>query len=107
MAEKRHVFEEKLTKGEDIDEDVLLESFKRNENNSLRILLGLYKGQYFKLFMAVLLFAVKHTPVWVLPIATANIILVMSKGNSTSQKLYKKNDENSKKSADRKSLKTA
>ena len=74
MTEYKHVFEEKLTKGEDIDEDVLLESFKRNEHNSLKILLGLYKGQYFKLFMAVLLFAVKHTPVWVLPIATANII---------------------------------
>lgn len=75
MAEnKKHVFEEKLTKGEDIDEDILLESFKRNEHNSLKILLGLYKGQYFRLFMAVLLFAVKHTPVWVLPITTANII---------------------------------
>ena len=75
MAEnKKHVFEEKLTKGEDIDEDILLESFKRHEHNSLKILLGLYKGQYFRLFMAVLLFAVKHTPVWVLPIATANII---------------------------------
>ncbi|MCH5350102.1 MAG: ABC transporter ATP-binding protein [Oscillospiraceae bacterium] len=75
MAEnKKHVFEEKLTKGEDIDEDILLESFKRNEHNSLKILLGLYKGQYFRLFMAVLLFAIKHTPVWVLPITTANII---------------------------------
>ena len=57
MAEnKKHVFEEKLTKGEDIDEDILLESFKRNEHNSLKILLGLYKGQYFRLIMAVLLF---------------------------------------------------
>lgn len=75
MAEnKKHVFEEKLTKGENIDEDILLESFRRNEHNSLKILLGLYKGQYFRLFMAVLLFAIKHTPVWVLPIATANII---------------------------------
>lgn len=73
MADKKHVFEEKLTKGEDIDEDLLLESFKRHENNSLKILLGLYKGQYGRLFLAILLFAVKHTPVWVLPITTANI----------------------------------
>ncbi|MBR1741192.1 MAG: ABC transporter ATP-binding protein [Lachnospiraceae bacterium] len=72
--DKKHVFEEKLTREEDIAEDVLLESFKRNEHNNLKILLGLYKGQYFKLFMAVFLFAVKHTPVWILPIATANII---------------------------------
>lgn len=75
MAEnKKHIFEEKLTKGNDIDEDILLESFRRHEHNSLKILLGLYKGQYFRLFLAVLMFAVKHTPVWVLPIATANII---------------------------------
>ena len=71
---ERHVFEEKLTKGEDIDEDLLLQSFQRNEKNSLRILLGLYRGQYLRLFLAVVLFAIKHTPVWVLPIATANII---------------------------------
>ena len=68
MAEdKKHFFEEKLTTGEDIDEDVLLQSFQRNEHNSLKILLGLYKGQYGRLLLAVLLFAVKHTPVWVLP----------------------------------------
>lgn len=71
---KKSIFEEKLTKGEDIDEDILLESFKQHEHSSLRILLGLYKGQYGRLFLAVLLFAIKHTPVWVLPIATANII---------------------------------
>lgn len=71
---KNHVFEEKLTKDKDIDEDVLLNSFKRNENNTFKILIGLYKGQYLKLLAAVLLFAVKHTPVWFLPIATKNII---------------------------------
>lgn len=69
-----HVFEKKLTTGEDTDEDILLESFQRNEHHSLKTLLGLYKGQYFRLFLSVLLFAIKHSPVWVLPIATANII---------------------------------
>lgn len=72
--QKEHIFKEKLTLGDDIDEDVLLESFRRNENNSLKILIGLYKGQYLKLLMSVILFAVKHTPVWALPIVTANII---------------------------------
>lgn len=72
--QKEHIFAEKLTKNADIDEDVLLESFRRNENHSLKILIGLYKGQYFKLFLSVLMFAVKHTPVWALPIVTANII---------------------------------
>ena len=46
-----HIFAEKLTKDNDIDEDVLLESFRRNETHSLKILIGLYKGQYFKLFL--------------------------------------------------------
>ncbi len=71
---EEHIFAEKLTSDKDIDEDVLLNSFKQNQNNSLKTLLGLYKGQYFKLFLSVLLFGIKHTPVWVLPIATANII---------------------------------
>ena len=71
---KPHILERKLTTDENIDEDILLRSFERNEHNSLKILIGLYKGQYFRLFLAVVLFAVKHTPVWVLPIATANII---------------------------------
>ncbi len=71
---KPHILEKKLTTNENIDEDILLKSFEQNEHHSLKILLGLYKGQYFRLFLAVLLFAVKHTPVWVLPIATANII---------------------------------
>ena len=72
--QNEHIFAEKLTKAADIDEAVLLESFRRNETNSLKILIGLYKGQYFKLFLSVLMFAIKHTPVWVLPIVTANII---------------------------------
>ena len=56
------------------DENILFESFKRHKNHSLKTLIGLYKGQYFKIFLSVLFFAIKHTPVWVLPIATANII---------------------------------
>lgn len=72
--QNEHIFAEKFLKDADIDEDVLLESFRRNETHSLKILLGLYKGQYFKLFLSVLMFAIKHTPVWALPIVTANII---------------------------------
>lgn len=68
------VFEQKIKTGENIEEDVLLESFQVNGSNKLKILLGFYKGQYGKLFMSVLLFAVKHSPVWVLPIATSKII---------------------------------
>lgn len=56
------------------DTELILESFCKNKDSKLKILLGLYKGQYWRLFIAVVLFAVKHCPVWVLPIATANII---------------------------------
>ena len=69
-----HILEKKLTTDENIDEDLLLKSFEQNRHHRFKILLGLYKGQYFRLFISVMLFAVKHTPVWVLPIATANII---------------------------------
>ncbi|MCM1268212.1 MAG: ABC transporter ATP-binding protein/permease [Bacteroidales bacterium] len=72
--QKEHIFAQKLTSGAVIDEDVLLESFRRNEDHSLKILIGLYRGQYLKLFLSVLMFAIKHTPVWALPIVTANII---------------------------------
>lgn len=58
----------------DETEQRLLETFKRNRNNSLKTLIGIYKGHYIELFFAVVLFAIKHSPVWILPIATANII---------------------------------
>lgn len=67
-----------FTRPEDIDldasEKALLETFKRNEGNSLKTLLSIYKGYYGKLFLSVVFFAIKHSPVWVLPIITANII---------------------------------
>lgn len=58
----------------DASEKALLETFKRNEGSSLKTLLGIYKGYYLKLFFSIMFFAVKHSPVWVLPIVTANII---------------------------------
>ncbi len=58
----------------DETEQRLLDTFKRNKNSSLKTLLGIYKGHYPELFFAVALFAVKHSPVWILPIVTANIV---------------------------------
>ena len=49
---------EKFTQPEEIDldesEKALLETFNRNEGNSLKILLGIYKGHYVKLFFSIL-----------------------------------------------------
>ena len=52
----------------------LLNTFKRNQNHSLRTLLGIYKGHYLELFLSIVFFVIKHSPVWILPIVTANII---------------------------------
>ena len=54
----------------------MLETFRRNEGSSLKTLIGIYKGHYLKLFFSILFFAIKHSPVWVLPIVTSNIINV-------------------------------
>ncbi|MBD5453646.1 MAG: ABC transporter ATP-binding protein [Lachnospiraceae bacterium] len=69
-------YEYKLQQEIDLDEteQKLLETFKRNQNHSLKTLIGIYKGHYLELFLAVFFFAVKHSPVWVLPIITANIV---------------------------------
>lgn len=48
--------------------------FARNKNNRLKTLGLLYRGHYKELFVSILFFIIKHSPVWILPIATANII---------------------------------
>lgn len=56
------------------DEMALMESFRRNRKNSLKTLISLFKGHYCALAGSVLFFVIKHSPTWVLPIVTANII---------------------------------
>ncbi len=50
------------------------ELFLRNKNHSLKTLLLLYKGHYMELFWSIVFFVCKHSPVWVLPIATSNFL---------------------------------
>lgn len=78
---------QKLTTDETLSDDALTESFRRNQNHSLRTLLELYRGQYLRLFLAVLLFAIKHTPVWVLPVTTANIINAATEHNEHTMRI--------------------
>ncbi|MDF2587986.1 MAG: transporter related [Anaerocolumna sp.] len=56
------------------EENEFLRSFHKNENKPLKTLIGLYKGNYSKLIGSTVFFVIKHSPVWLLPIATANII---------------------------------
>lgn len=50
------------------------EIFRKNQNSSLKTLLSLYQGHYLELFFSIVFFVIKHSPVWFMPIVTANII---------------------------------
>ncbi len=66
-------------KGIDV-ESWFIECYKKYKGHPLRILVGLYKGNYNKFFLAIIFFFIKHSPVWVLPIITANIINNITSG---------------------------
>jgi len=51
-----------------------IECYKNHKGHPLKILVAIYKGNYSKFFLAVVFFFIKHSPVLVLPIITANII---------------------------------
>ena len=67
-------------KGIDV-ESWFIECYKKHKGHPMQILLGLYKGNYHKFFLAVIFFLIKHAPVWVLPIVTANIINDITSGS--------------------------
>ncbi|MCX6036311.1 MAG: ABC transporter ATP-binding protein [Chloroflexi bacterium] len=48
--------------------------------NPFRTLLYLYSGQKSRLTVAAIFFAIKQSPVWVMPLITANIIDIVSRG---------------------------
>ena len=68
-------------KGIDV-ENWFIECYKKHKSHPIRILIGLYKGNYNKFFLAVFFFFIKHAPVWVLPIVTANIINDITSGSA-------------------------
>lgn len=78
MFERVNQYEQSLKNETQLDERErrFLENFKRHQSNSFLTLLGLYKGHYSALFLSIVFFVIKHSPVWVFPIVTANIINV-------------------------------
>ena len=56
------------------ENDIYLESFEKHSGNPLMTLLGFYKGMYHNFFWSTVFYIIKHSPVWILPIITANII---------------------------------
>lgn len=73
---EKEKYQYRIQEENDLDEteQKLLETFKRNKNHSLKTLIGIYKGHHLELVLSVVFFVIKHSPVWVLPIVTANII---------------------------------
>ena len=63
----------KMTSPKAVDE-WFIECYKTHKGHPLQILVAIYKGNYSKFFLAVVFFFIKHSPVLVLPIITANII---------------------------------
>ncbi len=57
-----------------LETDVYFESYEKHKGNPLMVLLGFYKGLYLNFFWSTFFYIIKHSPVWVLPIITANII---------------------------------
>ena len=57
-----------------LNDDLGQDSYSRNQGSPVRTLLSLYRGNYGKLFLSTLCYIIKHSPVWALPIITANIV---------------------------------
>ncbi len=57
-----------------LETDIYYKSYEKHKGNQLLTLLGFYKGMYFNFFLSTCFYIVKHSPVWILPMVTANII---------------------------------
>jgi ATP-binding cassette subfamily B protein len=52
--------------------------FTHHGAHPLRKLVRIYEGQYLKIILSIALFAVKHSPVWILPVVLARMITIVS-----------------------------
>lgn len=66
----KHFSDEEILKRE----KVLMECYSRNEGKTLKIFFGLFKGDYFRLFLASLFYIIKCSPSWIIPLITADVI---------------------------------
>jgi ATP-binding cassette, subfamily B, bacterial len=55
-------------------ESFVQQIYNKNQKNSFKVLVGLYKGNYLRIFYSAVFFTIKHIPAWVMPIAIANVI---------------------------------
>jgi ATP-binding cassette, subfamily B, bacterial len=57
-----------------MEDSFVQQIYNKNQKNSFKVLVGLYKGNYLRIFYSAVLFIIKHIPAWVMPIAIANVI---------------------------------
>jgi len=63
--------------------------YNKNKKHPIFILFKLYKGNYGRFAMAIFLFILKHSPVWILPLVTSNIInIAISPDKHSSNEIY-------------------
>lgn len=72
-----------------MSEDLFLQSYHKNRNNPLKILLGIYKGNYSKFLLSAVFYTIKHSPSWVMPLIISNVVnYVTDRGNKTLDYIY-------------------
>lgn len=52
----------------------ILTIFQKNKQSNFKTLMAIYRGHFLELFLSVIFFVMKHSPTWVIPIVTANVI---------------------------------
>lgn len=83
MSNKRKVTEESTSRSvEEFSavEDRFIDVYMKHRQQPVKVLLGLFKGHYYKFLLAGLCFLIKHSPVWMSPIILANIINLATEG---------------------------
>lgn len=64
------------------------QDFRKSRGNGIKTLLNIYKGSYGNLIGSSVAFTIKHSPCWILPLVTANIINFATGQSGISQKTF-------------------
>ena len=73
------------------DIESFLNSYAAHPNRPLGALIGFYQGYYHNFAFSTFFYIIKHSPVWILPIATANIINSVTEGSGNTARLILSN----------------
>lgn len=57
-----------------MEDSLVQQIYQKNQKSSFKVLIGLYKGNYLRIFYSAVFFMIKHIPAWVMPITIANVI---------------------------------